>query len=277
MTKMDIRVNSMLNVSFRVLIANVALLSALSICSGCSSLRAPAAPTTPFLEHGSELHPWFEHAPWDAVWSSNPGQIMALSDHIRKIYIPEVNTTYLNGTENKSGKWVEAHNVKPEDVKAITDLIHKSFSDAINLHPESNLVLVKSPGPGVLNLQLALVELAPTSVGINSVADVGGLLIPGSKVIEDTASVGVQAAGGAIAAGTIAIEMKLTDSNGNILAEMKDRENDPASVIPNYRDFEEFGWSRYTISEWAKQFIEVFSTAPTDKISSESNLSIAPW
>ncbi len=246
--------------------------------TGCSSLKAPAAPTTPFLAYGDELHPWYEHAPWDAVWSSQPGHIMARSDVPRKIFVAVVDTTYLNKTKNKRGQWVGDGDLDQKDVQEITHLLRTSFMESIKANPSTNLELQDRPGPGTMVLRLSLIELSPTRVGVNGVADVGGLIIPGSKLVEEAAGLGVQAAGGEIAAGTIAIEMKITDGlSGAVLAEMKDRENDPASVLPNYRDFEEYGWSRKTIANWSQQFVQVFSTVASEQVGVASNVSILPW
>lgn len=261
---------------FKLMLLSVITLTSLA-AAGCS-LRAPAAPTTPFLSYGDQLHPWYDHAPWDAVWSSNPGHIMVRSDSVRKIYVAPVDTTYLNKTQDKSGNWVATRTVAAEDIQAITDLIRKDFIEAIKSHPQTNLQLQDAPTSGTLILQLSLVELVPTRIGINGVADVGGLIVPGSKAIEEAAGVGVQAAGGEIASGTIAIEMKLTAGvGGAVLAEMKDRENDPASILPNYRDFEQYGWSRRTISDWAEQFADVFGTSASDKVSNSADVSLLPW
>lgn len=118
----------------------------------------------------------------------------------------------------------------------------------------------------------------PTVVAVNSVANVGSLLVPGAKLVQQAVAVGGPAAGGAIAAGSIAIEMKFTDGNtGEILAEAKDRQADSASILPNYRDFERYGWSRNTIKEWAKLLAEVFSTPASKKVEGETKISILPW
>jgi len=250
-----------------------------TILSGCSAIRASEAPTTPFLSYPEKLHSWYDHAPWDSVWSSNPGHIMVKAGNPRNIYIAPINTQYLNQKKNGKGSWVsDGTDLSKEDVTAITTRMKDSFTKAIQSTPETNLKVVDSPGQGTIALQIALTELVPTKVAVNSAADVGGVLLPGSKAIEEAAAVGGQAIGGSIAAGSIAMEMKLTDgASGQILAEAKDRETDPMSVLPNVRDFEEFGWSRKTVDDWAKQFAEVFSTDSSVKVANASDISLLPW
>lgn len=245
---------------------------------GCSYLRAPAIPTTPFLSHGSEMKAQPARAPWDAVWSSNPGHIAVQLPEVRKIYVAPVNTTYINSERDDKGNLLVAIKVEPSDIETIAELIRTSFIASIANTPATNLKVVDAPGPDVLSLEIALTQLKPTKTSVNGVADVGGLLLPGSKFVADAVAAGGQAAGGAYAAGSIAIEFKLVDGkSGRVLAEAKDHEDDAMSILPNYRDFEQYGWSKYTIGEWAKQFAEMFSTPITEKISSESDVSIAPW
>jgi len=267
--------------ALRLRIRNIAItligVSTISL-SGCSSLRAPAAPTTPFLIHADLLHPWQEHSPWDLVWSSSPGHIMVKSQYPRKIYVAPIDTTYLNKKKNDKGVWVSERTLSDDDVKNVTDALRASFISQIKSHPETNLQIADDPGTGVIIVALSLTELVPTSIAINAAADVGGLLIPGSKAIEDVGSVGAQAATGSLAGGSVAMEMKIIDSTtGQVLAEAQDREADPSSILPNYRDFEEFGWSRQTADQWAKQFREVFSTSATTAVDNQALLSVTPW
>ena len=247
-------------------------------CGACSLIKAAPAPTTPFLTHGADLHPWHDRSPWDAVWSSNPGHVMVQLPTVRRIYLPPVNTDYLNMKQDAGGRWVRERELAAEDVEAITDLLRQSFVEAIRNDPAANLQIMDAPAPDTLTLSLALVELKPTKVLLNTVADVGGVLVPGSKALEEVGVTGAEAASGAVASGTIAIEMKLADgASGEILAEMKDREADPSSIIPNYRDFEEYGWSRKTIKDWARQFAEVFSTPVSSRVAPGAGISVTPW
>ncbi len=254
------------------------LLSCLFSLQACSHLKAAPAESSPFLTNASLLKPAPERSPWDAVWSSSPGQIAIQSKDVRTLYIAPVNIDYLNYKKDKSGKEVKVENLSDEDIKAMTDLIQKSFTEAVQNKKADNLTIVSNPDDAQLKLELALVELMPTIIAENVAADLGGFIVPGSKVIEKAAEAGAQAAGGSFAAGSIAIEMKISDSkSGELLAEAKDRESDPASIIFNVKDFEEYGWSRKTVKDWSEQFAEIFSTPATTKISGESHVSFIPW
>ncbi len=244
---------------------------------GCS-IHAEEAPTSPFLSHAEELEPHPERAPWDAIWSSRPGSIIVEQSGFRRIYIAPVNTDYLNMVQDESCNWVRKREVKAKDVEAITSYLREAFIKALVEKPEAHLVVEDRPGPKTMTLTIALTELEPTNNIVNGVTNAGAVAFPGATLLENAAAVTAPIAGGAIAAGSIAIEMKLTDGNtGAVLAEIKDREKDPASVIPNYRDFLAYGWSRRTIQEWAQQLAEQFSTPASEKIDGRSDISLFPW
>jgi hypothetical protein len=256
---------------FVVAIASVAF-------SGCHSLRAAPAQTTPFLTHGDQLHTLESTSPWDAVWSAQSGEIMVNKPDVRTMYIAPVNIDYLNKTKNDKGEVVVNVTLSAEDTQAMTDLINKSFVDAIKNTPATNLRIVDQRADAMLVLEIALVELVRTKIGVNAVTDVGGLLIPGSKLIADSVAVGGQAAGGAFAGGTIAFEGRISDAKtGEVLAEFKDRETNPASILPNYRDFEEFGWSRKTVENWSNEFAQVFAATDKGDVEAASEFSFVPW
>ena len=248
------------------------------VCAGCSALRAKPAETSPFLEHAELLRPTDERAPWDAVWSSDPGQIMVKLPQLRRMYVAPVNTSFLNMKRDARGAEVELRQLSSDDVGVMAEQIRSNFVQAVGNHPETNLQIVDDPKNADLIFEAALVELTPTKVLVNTVADVGAVVIPGTKLLEEAAVAGGQAVGGSIASGTIAIEGKFLDGKtGKIVAEFKDRESDPASEIPNYRDFEAYGWSRHTAVEWATQFAEIFSTTGAERIGMTSEFSFVPW
>lgn len=245
----------------------------------CSAeLRAKPAETTPFLDYPDRLQADDKRAPYDAVWSSDLDHIAAKSEVSRKIYVAPINTDYLNKTRNESGTWVVGTKLSDDDIQSYTSYLRSSFVNAIKGHPESNLVLVETPDDETMTLAISLVELVPTKVAVNAAADVAGVAIPGGKLLVEAGSVGAQAVGGAVAGGTVAFEMKLIQGKtGAVLFEAKDREADPASVIPNYRDFEEYGWSRETADEWSKEFAKLFSTNAGETVGAKSQFSFVPW
>jgi hypothetical protein len=267
-----------LQATFRPLFSIVVIAIAAVAFSGCHSLRAAPAQTTPFLAHGDQLHTLDSSSPWDAAWSAKSGEIMLNKPDIRTMYIAPVNIDYLNKTKNDQGQEVVNVTLSAEDIQAMTDLLNKSFIDAIKNNPATNLRIVDQRADAMLVLEIALVELVRTKIGVNAVTDVGGLLIPGSKLIADSVAVGGQAAGGAFAGGTIAFEGRISDvKTGEVLVEFKDRETAPASILPNYRDFEEFGWSRKTVENWSSEFAQVFVVTDKGNVQAASDFSFVPW
>ncbi len=261
-----------------IIAGNLVLLIALLHQTGCSSLKASAAKSSPFLTHAEQLKPWYDRAPWDAVWSANPGKIMVKSEKERTIYVAPVNLQYLNMQLESQRSGGQSHTFSTEDAQTIATLMRQRFIEAIEKETKDNLALVDQPSKADLILEVALVELVPTRVWANVALDVGGVVLPGSKTVEQAAAVGAQAAGGSWSAGTIAMEFRIVDGgSSNVVAEAKDREADPSSIIPNYRDFEPLGWSRKMVGDWSVQFVEVFSTPVSSKVDRASDFSFVPW
>jgi hypothetical protein len=194
------------------------------------------------------------------------------------VYVAPVDTQYLNKHQAADGSWVLGNKISDKDITAMADFLRQSFIEAIKKNPETNLIVIDQPDKDSFTLALAITELTPTSVAVNALADVGGFLVPGAKPLAEAGAVGAQAIGGEIAGGSISFEMKFIDNNsGDVLAQAADREFDRTSIIPNYRDFSEYGWSRKTCKDWADQFVKLFDTTENVAVDSASGFSLLPW
>ncbi len=234
---------------------------------GCSAVKKVPEPTSPFLQHSEQLKSYPDRFPWDGVWIKEPEKMLTKQDRQQRIYIADINTQYIAH---------ERRPAKPEDLLKIEQDIKDEFANAIK--GNESLLLEDDRKNADLVLEIAITELSPTVIAENIVADVGSLVIPGSTLLEETAVVGGAAAGGALASGAIAIEMKIKDaSSEEVLAEIKDRQTDPASILPNVKDFERYGWTKREIRDWARQFATAFSTEATYKIDSSAGVSLLPW
>ena len=241
-------------------------------CSGCS-FHAEPAPSTSFLAE-KDLSDSSSHLPWNASWIAPNKKVMEPSGKLRKMYISPVSNVYLNSSLPIDKR----PELKNEDIDALTTLLHGEFVKAIGKNKDAKLVNVDEAKDADLILELALTELTPTKTGINAVTNIGAIAVPGSKAVQGTVAVAAPGAGGVFSAGTVALEMKIVErKTQKIIGEAKDRQSDPASVLPNYRDFQAFGWSRETVRNWADQFAETFSTDWNDKVDPSPAISIFPW
>jgi hypothetical protein len=139
--------------------------------------------------------------------------------------------------------------------------LRSGFTNAFRSSPAPRFKVADGPGPGVLTLQLALVELNPTNVVGNAVK----YGAPGGSVVSPMTK------------GNIAIEGKVSDSTkGTLLYEFADNEQDPFTAV-SLRDLSSYGHSRTAIRDWARQFEELMRTPPGHKVKDSSAVSLNPF
>ena len=103
-----------------------------------------------------------------------------------------------------------------------------------------------------MSLELALVELDPTSVSGNTARTLGNYFL--------TPLIGFASYGRT--AGTIAIEGRLVNSaTGDVVFQFADREADQFAVLP-VKNYQSYGFIDNIIETWARQF-EEFTRTPT--------------
>ena len=107
--------------------------------------------------------------------------------------------------------------VDPSDFKTLVDYFHAALEKALK---DSKVPVVKSEGPGVLGIKVALTQLVPTEVS----RSVTGTLIPYGFVAEAGSGVASgRPAGSTPYLGETAMEMQFVDAGtGAILAECRD-------------------------------------------------------
>jgi hypothetical protein len=241
------------------LLAAVFLAGSLGCTSGKKDLKAKAAAPSPFLIAPGSMHADRGRAPFNSVWV-NPA-LNAQAANYKSIYIAPVNTQFLRPVDRPLVTVLEGPKAKDRPVDETASLLRSGFTAAFRSSPTSRLKVANGPGPGVLTLQLALIELNPTNVVGNAVkygAPGGSVVAPMTK-------------------GNIAIEGKLTDSSkGTLLYQFADNEQDPFTAV-SLRDLSSYGHSRTAIRDWARQFEELMSTPPSHKVKDSSSVSLNPF
>jgi Protein of unknown function (DUF3313) len=231
--------------------------------TGCAnqqlSLKAKNVAPSAFLTHPEGMQPMKERAPFDKVWV-NPAH-PDLAAGYKAIYIAPVNTQYLRAVDRPLVTVMEGPKAKDRPASQTAEIIHTSFTQALQKWPAPRLQFAAQPGPGVLTVQLALVELNPTNVMGNAVkygAPGGSVLAPVTK-------------------GNIAIEGKVQDSKTKtLLYEFADNEQDKFAVV-SLRDLSSYGHARQSIYDWAKEFAELVNTPPTHKVVGASPVTLNPF
>ncbi len=227
--------------------------------STSAPLKAKELPPSAFLEHSSALSSQPKRAPFQRVWQAEDLGIIA--SKYQAIYIAPVNTQYLRPINRPLVKILEGPFANNRPIAETTNLLHNDFADAFKGSPLAHLKVANSPGPGVLTLEIALVDLNPTNV-VGNAARYGA---PGGSALAP------------ITKGNIAIEAKVRDSrSGKLLYEFADNEQDRFAIV-SLRDLSSYGHSRVAMKEWAKGFEELTRTTPDHKVPAQSSVTLNPF
>ena len=114
------------------------------------------------------------------------------------------------------------------------------------------------PGSRTVILEMALVELVPTKVWLNTVT-VG--LTTGTPVNR----------------GTVAIEGRIRDgASGKVIATFADREVSKASIV-NRADLTWYFHAHRIIDEWAAQLVALVNARESEIVKRSSPFTLKPW
>jgi len=239
-------------------VAALFLAGSVGCTSGKKDLKAGSAAPSPFLIAPGSMHSDRDRAPFNSVWVSR--EFKTPPANYKAIYIAPVNTAFLRPVNRPLVSALEGAKAKDRPVQETASLLRSGFIAALKA-PGSHLQVANGPGPGVLTLQLALVELNPTNVVGNAVK----YGAPGGSVVSP------------ITKGNIAIEGKVTDSTkGTLLYQFADNEQDPFTAV-SLRDMSSYGHSRTEIHEWAHQFAEIMNTPPSHKVKDSASVTLNPF
>ena len=229
----------------------VLLLLALPACSSMNRmLKAKPIALSPFFEQ-----PWLaqdasKQLGFQKVWTTPDPKVLAVGKTKRKLYIAPVTLNYLRPVNQplSSGE-VAWGGVQRQQVE-IAARLREEFVAAFRGSPSPLYHLVNRPGKDTLTLQLAVIELNPTSPKGNAVVTVLKLAV--------TPFMGFAAY---LTKGNMAIEGKVVDSkSGRAYFQFADNECDKLTFI-NLRDYQPYGHAANSMRYWARQF-ELMTRSP---------------
>jgi len=231
------------------------------LVSGCKDTEP--APNSGYLSGSSMMTTQRERFPFNRVWVK-PG---LSKESYRAIIISPVNTAYLMTNTG----WAAANpgNSKlKEGVSELAQFTRDTFVKAFNDDPQHRLPVVQKAGPGVVVLDLAIVELVPSKAILGAL----GLVAPFARA--PVVGVGSKVAGGNP---VVAIEGRLRDSQtGDVLMMFADREEPPFRII-DAKAVTWYGDAKDSIQMWAQQMVELANTPRSHKVEDASSFSLRPW
>ena len=227
--------------------------------SGCAAMKAEPSQGAGFVPMQTMAKQG--DLPFNKAWVK---QGMNWKDY-QTIYIKPVNTTYLMETDSWKENFRQGH--MKEDAQEIGRYMEDRFRAAFANDPDNQFRVVGYPEPGSVTLELALTELVPSNVALETLryAPYGG----------GAAATVLSRATGAMS--TVAFEAKVRDSkSGTVLAMFADRETQKFKFI-DFKAVTWYGNAKNIIDEWAEQFVLVANQRPGQIVEEASTFSLKPW
>ncbi|WP_395718009.1 DUF3313 family protein [Prosthecobacter sp.] len=212
-------------------------------------LKAGLVEPSPFFER-----PWLaqnggEHLPFQKVWTTPDRQVLADGMKMRKLFIAPVTLAYLRPVKKALAGQEMAWGVRRQEVD-VARRLREEFVAAFRRSPSPYYRLADKPGRDTLTLQLALIELQPTSPKGNAAMTVLKFVVTPFAAF-----------GRFFTKGNIAIEGKvLVSRSGRAYFQFADNEEDKLTFI-NTRDFQPYGHAVNSMRDWALQF-ELMTRSP---------------
>jgi len=242
--------------------SGIAVLTLVGLTS-CQMFDAKPAADSGFNRPTDPVHTrahFLQHAWVAKIYLNKPVQ-----DCFSAVYIAPVSTSYLF----EQSWWQQRTNARQaelaKDTEQIAQRMRERFQQDIANFPGGHLHIASGPAPGVLVLELALVELVPSNAYWNAATTAAGLVVPG---------IGLLSAAGV---GSIAIEGRARDgATHQIIATFRDRRADKIAPV-NFGSYSWYHGAEGNIVDWAEEFAELLNTPPSHIVKRHSPVTLKPW
>ena len=227
------------------------LLMLLPACSSTNRLlKAKPAQLTAFIEHPEQMLDSRKKLPFQKIWMTPDKAVEAEAVKKVELYVAPVTLQYLRPVKKplvkKEVDWGSID--RRENEMALK--LRNEFAKAFIRSPSPRYRIVQRPGPNSVTLELAIVELNPTSPKGNAVKTALKFVIGP-----------VAGLGGYFTKGNMAFEGKVRDSkSGKLFFQFADNEADKMTIY-SLRDFKPYGHTAYAMTKWADQF-ELMTRTP---------------
>ncbi|MCB0328103.1 MAG: hypothetical protein KDD70_00530 [Bdellovibrionales bacterium] len=245
-------------------------ISLLSLLQGCSVLRARPADNAGFLPKPELVKEQRDRAPFNGYWVFNPVEYEVLRKEYGKAYIAPIDIEVVRKSYLHSGGSEERKLQRIEEAEELAKYWRESIilmlqEKSGDTHSFSPLKVVNEPGPGILTLRLALIEVTPTNPGVNIIGTAAGFLLPGAGFLKIAGE------------GSVAMEgfVHEVDPEVDTFEEYKDREGQKASFF-SLKDYQQYAHIRSVIDDWSQQIVELLTTQHSVKVDDSNSVSLNP-
>lgn len=247
-----------------VLLVVLTLLLAV-VFSGCILLKASEAPDSGFISHPELLIEDRGRFPFNKVWIFDKLEYQQIKKEYSSIVILPVRTDILEKEIKERDYSKRTEQQRMDEAREIAVFLQESLKIMIEDYESHPLKIVSKSGPKTFVLEIALVELEPTSPVVKFLGTAAGFFVPGGGLIKSLGN------------GSVAIEGVLRDSvSGQSFMQFKDREIDKSSLF-TFKDFQEYEHVREAVSDWAMQYAELSATSLDHEVSDSLPFSLQPY
>lgn len=245
------------------------LLLALTLAS-CSSanrlLKARPVKLSPFFEQPQYAQDASAQLPFQKVWTTPDRSILTAGMAKRKLFIAPVTLRFLRPVNKRiATQEIAWGGVQRQEIE-VAKRLREEFIAAFHHSPRPLYQIASKPGADTLTLQLALIELNPTSPKGNAVMTVMKIMVTPLATLA-----------GFFTKGNMAIEGKVVEPrSGRAFFQFADKESDRLTFIST-RDFQPYGHAVHTLREWAVQFEEMTRTPRGQKVKDSSSVTLMPY
>jgi hypothetical protein len=218
------------------------------------SCRADPAPDAGFLDN-PELMVKEKQLPFNAIWFKDGFDFK----NYDSVVIKDIDTSHLLKLDwwDKAVIAFKTKKFSPAaEAQYLARYYKEQLAKSFSSNKDQSFAVLAEPKDSSLIVELALVEVVPTKVWLNSISY---LLI------------------GPVSLGSTAMEGRLRDAKtGLVVCEFKDRELGQMDLV-SIADLQWYSHSKHTIDNWADKIVEIFFAGPQGKVSASSTVTLRPW
>jgi hypothetical protein len=233
-------------------------------CGALSLLKASEAPDYGFVKQPELMTEQPDKRPFNKSWIAG-AEYKDAKAHKKGMYIAPVSISILEKRYQEEIEDEEVRQIQIEEAQELAQYFENRIKVAHSFFENHPLPISESKSPDDLTVELALVELDPTSPIVNVIGTAAGYFVPGGGLIK------------IVGKGEIAMEGMICDAQtGSQYERFKDREEDKASAF-SIRDFQRYAHLRAAIDDWSSQILEILSKSPDESVEDSLPFTLNPF
>lgn len=233
-------------------IRNLAIICSLAALGACSNFNGPKGNNNTRAQF------------LDEVWVAPSFKGKTISQQFTKVYFSPVAT----GRLKQQGWWAAQSSIKQDqlatDMRKLASRMNGFLTSAARNDSGRRLQVVSQPGPDTVIIDLAITELVPAKAYWNAAATAAGFIVPGAGLLSAAGS------------GSIAIEGRVRDNTGTVIASFRDRMSDKMAVV-NIDSYSWYAGSEKNLQETAVNIARVLNSSSNTVVTQSSPVTLITY